>query len=186
MIRRGGTFADELSAKVRELVAAHRADVKLNIAVLGPRLDDEQNPGSRKRQQIYDALHADGHQPFFPEDFVDRGASIVPFLEQERHFLSSANVDLIIILYTSGAYGAYAEIMNFVSEPRIRAKTAVLYPIEHYAPDANLGANTVREYPFKMVYNDELLASCQLVGECRSWAKARASALWPKLNVSLF
>ena len=182
----GDTFADLISTKVRELVAAHKANVTLNIAVLGPRLDGEENLGSRKRQQIYDALHADGHRPFFPEQFVDRSTSVVPFLEQERHFLADANVDLILILYASGAYGAYGEIMNFVSDPTIRVKTAVLYPIEHYSPDASLGANTVREYPFKMPYNCEQLISCQLVSECRKWANDKASGLWPMLNPSMF
>ena len=93
--------------------------------------------------------------------------------------LSSTDVDLVIILYTLTSFGAGWEIANFEGVPEIKAKTAVLFPIEHYTPDSSLTANTVRAFQAKMPYTNYHFEVCQLVEECRKWARDRQTGMWP-------
>ena len=65
--------------------------------------------------------------------------------------------------------------------PEIRAKTAVLVPSEFYTPNESLFANTVREYFMKLPYTDYHFRVCQLVDECRRWARDVQIGNWPGL-----
>ena len=93
--------------------------------------------------------------------------------------LSSTDVDLVIILYTLTSFGAGWEIANFEGVPEIKSKTAVLFPIELYTPDSSLTANTVRAFQAKMPYTNNHFEVCQLVEECRKWARDRQTGMWP-------
>ena len=176
----GSSLGDVVSAKVQESGQIPHEFVPLSVAVLGPGLDTEDDLGATKRRQIRDALSGDGHKPFFPENIVvTLNRPFEAVLEEERRILSRPDVDLVIILHTDTSFGALMEIANFVSVPEIKAKTAVLFPSRHYAPDENISGDTVRAYLIKFVYTDEHFRVCQLVSECRKWAYDRAIGSWP-------
>ena len=153
----------------------------LNIAVLGPNLANTDDPGTRKRRQIFDALERDGHYPFFPENRVDTSRPSDSWIEQERFILSDPAVDLVIVLNTPTSIGVILEIGNFVSVPEIRIKTAVMHPIEYYTPNDSLAANTIREYLVQLPYTEDQMLACQLVSECRIWVRRRQIGEWPSL-----
>lgn len=150
----------------------------LRIAVLGPSLDNDTS-GSRKRRQIADTLKSDGHETFFPEDYVSLDNPTLPAIEQERQLLSDSAVDLVIILHTEDSAGVLVELGNFASVPEISSKSAVLFPVKFYWPTQNLSGNTVQAYFARMQYSEEHLDSCELVGECRWWAYERQRGVWP-------
>ena len=160
---------------------AHANSKGIRIAVLGPGPDDCSDPGFQKRQQILHRLAADGHQPFFPEEdgLLASDNPLDPLLNQEQSLLSNPDVHLIIILYTEASIGAGWETANFFANPEIKAKTAVLFPIQFYNPNDNLAANTVRDFLIKLPYTEEHFRVCQLVDECRMWAKSRETGFWP-------
>ena len=177
MSQSDATFGDLIAAKAKARVEeAHRI---LRVAVLGPGLATEDDPGRKKRKQIRDALEDDGHDAFFPEGSVIADPLLPSLVEQERELLAGTGVDLVIILHTSASVGVIAEIGNFVSVPAIKEKTAILFPIEHYRPDQGLVANTVQDYLVKLPYTKDYFDACQIVSECRKWAEARASGEWP-------
>lgn len=151
----------------------------LQIAVLGPSLDDICDIGTRKRLQIRDALRDRGHAPFFPEDLID--VSAPDWIGQERELLGDDSVDLVIILHTKNSWGAFSELANFVSFPEIRIKTAVLFPSEHYEPMNSLPANIVQSYFVRLPYTDRHMELCQLTSECIKWADDRRNGVWPEL-----
>ena len=181
MSEHDAAYSDLISAKAKQAHQASRHRSRLGIAVLGPGLSDDRGTGAQKRLQIRDALKNDGHNPFFPEDLVVNDPLHESVLEQERDILSQPTVDLVIILYTSDSPGALMEIANFVSVPEIKAKTAILFPIEYYNPDDGLPGNTVREYIVRTTYTDAHFQACQLVSECRKWARDRATESWPSV-----
>ena len=155
----------------------------IRIAVLGPNLASTSDSGTRKRIQIYEELQAEGHFPFFPEREGELVAESLEesLLEQERRMLSGPDVDLVIILCTSGSFGAGWEIASFEGVPEIKSKTAVLFPLEYYSPDSSLTANTVRAYHAKAPYSNRHFEVCQLVEECKKWANDRQAGNWPGL-----
>ena len=175
----GSSLGDIVSAKVQESGQISHEFVPLSVAVLGPGFDTKDDLGVKKRRQIRDALANDGHKPFFPEEIVTLNRPFQAVLEEERQILSRPDVDLVIILHTDTSFGALMEIANFVSVPEIKAKTAVLFPSQHYAPDESISGDTVRAYLVKFVYTEEHLRICQLVSECRKWAYDRAMGSWP-------
>ena len=175
----GEALGDLISRKTREAQERYRIDRSLRVAVLGPGPTDSEALGPQKRRDIRGALERDGHQPFFPEEGIDPAEPRESLLDQERRILGDPSVDLVIILHTRDSFGALMEIANFVSEPTIKAKTAVLFPLQFYAPESGLPGNTIREYRDKMLYSDEHFQSCQIVGECRKWAHDRATGQWP-------
>ncbi len=156
----------------------------MRIAVLGPGSGLPSDEGFQKRKLIRDKLAADGHQSFFPEDELSLAADnpFEPLLSQEQRLLSNPEVHLIIILCTPTSIGAQQEIASFVDVPELKAKTVVLYPSRYYKPNENLAANTVRAYLVKFPYTDYHFKVCQLVDECRKWAKDREAGLWPGIN----
>ena len=156
----------------------------MKIAVLGPGVDSPSDPGLQKRQQIRRELAEDGYSPFFPEDdgLLVPEYPLEPLLYQQRRLLSHPDVQLIIVLYTSTCVGAGFELGNIMAIPELKAKTAVLFPIEYYHPDDNLAANTVRDFLIKFPYTDKHFEICQLVSECRVWAKNRETAFWPGIT----
>ena len=156
----------------------------ISIAVLGPGLNID-TAGSRKRRQIRAELEQDGHKPFFPECHVAPDPTRESLLEQERRLLGGPDVHLVIILHTSG-HGAPMEIAYFMLSPEIRDKSAILFPIKYYTPDESLVANTVREYHTRMLYSDEQFDACQIVAECRKWARDLATGRWPTIAPSRF
>ena len=172
-------LGDVVSAKVQMSGQMPYEPTPLSIAVLGPGLEADNDPGTTKRKQIRDALAKDGHRPFFPEEIVSLNRPFEAVLEEERRILISSDVDLVIILHTDTSFGALMEIANFVSVPEIKAKTAVLFPSRHYSPDESIPGNTVRAYLIKFAYTDEHFRVCQLVSECRKWACERAIGNWP-------
>ena len=169
-------FANLIAGKAR--AAATKANRSLSIAVLGPGLDDSNDLGARKRRQIRDVLKMDGHNPFFPEEIITADTP-VSLLEQERSILSKPTVDLVIVLYTEGSYGAIGELAQFLLVPAIKAKTAVLWPIALYRPEQIASANMAQEYLIKMPYSDDHFTNCTLVSECRKWAHERLTGGWP-------
>ena len=175
----GEALGDLISRKTQEAQERYRIDRSLRVAVLGPGPTDGEAPGPQKRRDIRGALAADGHRPFFLEERVDPAEPRESLLEQERRILSDSAVDLVIVLHTQDSFGALMEIANFASEPAIKAKTAVLFPLQFYTPESGLPGNTIREYRDKMIYSDEHFQSCQIVGECRKWAHDRATGQWP-------
>ena len=155
----------------------------IRIAILGPGLGGPSEPGLHKRVKIRKVLQADGHEPFFPEDdgVLVSDNPLEPLLEQERRLLISPDVQLIIVLHTSNSIGVISELSYFMNIPEIRAKTAVLVPSEFYTPNESLFANTVREYFVKLPYTDYHFRVCQLVDECRRWARDVQVGNWPGL-----
>ena len=75
--------------------------------------------------------------PFFPEERLDT-SDPTPWIEQERRLLSDSTVHLVIVLDAEDSAGVLIEIGNFVSVPKIHAKTAILFPSEHYKSGQNL------------------------------------------------
>ena len=152
----------------------------MRIAVLGPGLGSPSDLGFQKRKQIRDELTADGHRPFFPEEegLLAPDNPFDPLLEQERRLLSGSDVQLIIVLCTPTSIGVGFEIAYFMGVPEIKAKTAVLYPSQHYTPNDNLAANTVRAFSVRLPYTEEHFKVCQLVEECRKWARDRETGSW--------
>ena len=155
----------------------------IRIAVLGPGAGSPSEADYQKRKKIRAELEADGHLPFFPEDngLLTPIYPLEPILYQERRLLSRADVHLIIVLYTSTSIGAASELAYFLGIPEIKAKTAVLYPSKYYKPNQAVGANTVREYFARLPYTDDHFKVCQLVDECRRWARDVQVGNWPGL-----
>ena len=122
----------------RKTIADSALAIPLRIAVLGPSLDGEGNSGSQKRRQIARALKEDGHDTFFPEDHVRRENPAL-LVVQEHQLLSDDSVDLVIILHTEDSSGVLVEIGNFAGTPEITNKTGVLFPFQHYKPEAEPG-----------------------------------------------
>ena len=181
MVQPEGEYGDLIPQKARA-IAAGMGKRSLRIAVLGPGLSDPADPGLGKRQQIRDALKDDGHSAFFLENVVSAEPPSESLLERERSFLNGSDVDLIIILHTSTSFGTIAEIAYFSGEPDIKAKTAILFPIQYYTPDSSVIANTVREYHGRLPYTHEHFEACQLVSECRKWAHDRMTGAWQAIN----
>ena len=178
-------FSKRILAR-REELEHELSSNPLRIAVLGPSLDDISNSGTRKRRQIADSLENDGHETFFPEQYVLKDDPSVPWVEQERQLLSDSAVDLVIILHTEASAGVLVEIGNFVSVPEISFKTGILFPFQYYRPMDSLSGNTVQAYFTKMQYTQEHLESCELVAECRRWAYTRQKDIWPNLPSERF
>lgn len=169
----------ESNSEVEARMAGERAGI--SIAVLGPGLNTD-TAGSRKRRQIHAELERDGHNPFFPESYVASDPTRESLLEQERRLLGGSDVHLVVILHTAASYGTIAEIAYFTQFPEILAKSAILFPINYYTPDESLVANTVREYHIRIPYSDDQFDACQLVAECRKWARDRAMGRWPVIT----
>lgn len=140
----------------------------LAIAVFGPGIGND-NPGSRKRQQIVETLNSDGHEAFTPEDFLDVRRFDVGWLDQEQLLLGDDRVDFVIVLVTEDSIGAFAEIGRVSSVPSIILKTGILYPQQHYFPNENLMANTVAGFPELHLYTKEEIDACHVVAKCRDW-----------------
>ena len=121
------TFSKRILAR-RKVLADRLSENPLRIAVLGPSLNDISNSGTRKRRQIADSLEDDGHETFFPEQYVLKDDPSVPWVEQERQLLSDSAVDFVVILHTEDSAGVLVEIGNFVSVPEISFKTGVSIP----------------------------------------------------------
>ena len=179
------TFSKRILAR-RKVLADSLSENPLRIAVLGPSLNDISNSGTRKRRQIADSLEDDGHETFFPEQYVLKDDPSVPWVEQERQLLSDSAVDFVVILHTEDSAGVLVEIGNFVSVPEISFKTGVLFPFQYYRPMQNLPGNTVQAYFTRMQYTEEHLESCELVAECRRWAYTRQRDIWPNLQSERF
>ena len=177
MININGPFASDISEMAASAGQVHQ---KLSNAVLGPSVSGSaDSPGGRKRKQIRDALSADGHHPFFPEERVSPSPLGLSLLEQERILLDGPDVDLMIILHTGASAGVLQEIAHFASYPEIMAKAGVLYPSEFYRTGENLPSDTVGRYLVKMLYSDHHFQVCSLVLECRGWANTMATGRWP-------
>ena len=155
---------------------------RLRVAVLGPNLDDVQEVGTLKRYQIRDALKDDGHDPFFPESYIDTDDPTRLWIEDERQLLSDSEVDLVIVLHTEKSFGAFTEIANFVSVPAIFGKMAILFPSQLYTPSESLPANTVQGYYVRKIYTVDELEKCHLVAECRKWVSDRLNENWAGLS----
>ena len=170
-----GPFANLVS----EMAKATPVPKALSVAVLGPSVaDGDDNPGGQKRIQIRDALTADGHRPFFPEERAASDSASPLLLSQEVILLDGPDVDLVIILYTDTSTGALQKISHFLAYPSLTAKTAVLYPAKFYQPGVNLFSDTVRGYLVRMPYSDCQFKACHLVHECRNWAYTMAIGRW--------
>ena len=172
------TFEGLVAESAKPIAAQVSNGSRLRIAVLGPGLHNPTSEGGVKRQQIYDALDNDGHTPFFPEQYVSLNPLSAPAIEQERLLLSAPDVDLVIILCTTWSPGAIGEIYNFVSVPAIKAKAAVLFPVQYYWPDDNLTANTAQAYRVRLPYSNEQFKACSLVSDCRKWALDCSTDKW--------
>ena len=178
-------FPNSIIRKVRDLLSRHRAVNNLRVAVLGPGLQNPDDPGSKKRRQIFQALKDDGHDPFYPEEIVDDSPTTF-ILGEERRALIDPNIHLVLILHTS-THGVSQELSSFSHVREIVAKTAVLFPLEHYYPeDGGVPPNTACEFPVRFPYTEEQFVSCRLVSECQKWAEQRLTYRWPGLTPHRF
>ena len=178
MINLFGTISNRISTKVRQTIRPDLVERSLRVAVLGPSLNRD-DLGSQKRRQIRDALKNDGHDPFFPEHEVDADDPFESILSQERTILSQTTVDLVIVIHTATSMGVLQEIARFEGYPEIKAKTAILFPLDFYN-ELGVPSNTVRNYLVNQPYTDYQLEECLVVRSCRMWASARKNDMWPK------
>ena len=169
---------DRDSGKVTELL--HQG---IRIAILGPGTSASNDEGFQKREKIRKTLSTDGHFPFFPEDpgILVPDHPLEPLLEQQQRLLISPDIQLVIVLYTEKSIGAAFELGNIMAIPEIKSKTAVLFPSEFYSPNQTLAANTVRDFFARLPYTDTHFRVCQLVDECRRWARDVQIGNWPGL-----
>ena len=173
-------IASRLLARSQAATGSLPLHRRLSIAVLGPGFGTPLSQGGRKRKQIGDALSADGHHPFFPEE---RGIAHDPLgetlLDQGRHLLSDPSVDLIVALHTRDSAGVLGELYRYYDVPEIESKMAVMIPIEYYSPKDGVFGDAILRYRTKLPYNTHLFETCELVSECRMWAKTMATGEWP-------
>ena len=175
------------SIEARRRVHENYLSIKaLSVAVLGPNLDNIDEIGTQKRYQIRDALSEDGHEPFFPESLIDTSDSTRLWIADEQQLLRDTSVDLIILLYTEGAQGAYTELSNFVTVPEIRSKTALLYPLRFYEPRTALSGNTAQGYYKSKIYTEDEMNECRVIANCKKWADDRRNGDWPGLEAHQF
>lgn len=160
-------FVRFIESRLNDLTSRLSED-SLVVAVFGPGIAND-NPGSRKRQQIVDTLNMDGHEAFTPEDFLDVQLFDLIWLEQEELLLGENRVDYVIVLLTEDSIGAFAEIGRISGDPAIVRKTGILYPQQHYSPNENLLANTVTRFPDLHLYTEDEIETCQVVAKCRDW-----------------
>ena len=169
-----GSLGDQISVKVQQAASRLCERTRLSVAVLGPGLQNPESPGSRKRRQIREALECDGHEVFFPEDWINPPFSTGDLaIRRERTLLSDDSVGLVILLCTEASPGALGEIFGFVDESKIVEKTTLLFPSELFDPANSLVGNTVDYYRSKMLYTEEQFEICDLVSECRKFASDR-------------
>ena len=158
-------FAQTTSENARQRIGEpgphHRS---LSVAILGPALGGSSNAGGRKRQQIRNQLREAGHCPFYPEERIGPDGL---WVARERAVLSSASVDLIIILQTDESIGVMGELTAFVTEEAIVAKTAVLTPAQHFRPEQSFLANAVSYYRVLLPYTERQFEECCLLNDCR-------------------
>lgn len=174
MNRLDGPLANNISQTAQN----NRARRNLCVAVLGPTTNPEDhNFGSKKRQQIYDALATDGHRPFFPEQLIELNEAGPNVLEQEESLLEQPHIDLVIILHTD-SFGVPMEIAHFSSSPEIMAKTTILFPRKFYLPKQNVPSNVVSRYPDPLLYSDRQFQECSLVEECQKLANEMSLDHW--------
>ena len=141
--------------------AYHR---KLSIAVLGPSVASGSGNYGLKRNQIRDSLQEAGHDAFYPETRIDINA---PWVLGESSLLESKEVDLIVLFQTPSSFGVVAEIGAFSVIPKIRRKTIVLTPEQHYTPDEGFLANTINLYPIRIPYTEQQFEKCYLLDDCK-------------------
>ena len=170
------SLSDLIAAKVGRALHPNQAGYSLRVAVLGPNLSRD-DFGTRKRRQIFGALKNDGHDPFFPEEEVDGNIPFESILTQECSLLSEPDVDLIVILYTEMSHGVSQEIARFEAYPEIKAKTAILFPLNLYEGEG-VTTNTTRSYLVNQPYTEMQFEDCMVVGWCRKWAHDRQSGMW--------
>ena len=173
-------ISSRLLAKLQAATGPLQLRRKLSIAVLGPGLGSPLSAGGKKRTQIRDALLDDGHLPFFPEE---RGILHDPLgetlLDQGRQVLSDPGVDLIVVLHTRDSAGVMGELYRYYDVPEIESKMAVMVPIELYNPQGGVFGDIILRYRTRFPYNKFLFETCELVSECRMWAKTMAMGEWP-------
>ena len=175
------------SIEARDRIHENYVSTKsLRVAVLGPKLDAINEIGTQKRYQIRDALSDDGHEPFFPESFIDTSDSTRLWIADEQQLLRDTSVDLIILLYTEGAQGVYTELSNFVTIPEISSKTALLYPLRFYEPGTAMSGNTAQGYYVRKIYTEPEMNECRIVAHCRKWAGDLRNDDWPGLEAHQF
>jgi len=167
-------FAESIERDLAEAEQRYTSNASLRVAVVGPNLGNADDPGSVKRQQIYDAIKSNGHDPFFPEEHVNSNYNL-PLLDQERLILNRDDVDLVIVLDCSGV--ALAEISNFASFPEIVIKTGVLFPLEFDIRDS-LPRNVIASYSHQWKYTQEDLEACHVVEVCLDWVRNRLLGAW--------
>ena len=141
-----------------------RPSRSLSVAVLGPRLTYSTDAAKNKRSQIFRFLEDAGHKPFYPETRININRT---WLHQEVELLSSAEVDLVIVLHTHTSWGPAFETGAFAITPTIVSKTAILVPDEYFTPDNNLPANTIDSFPVKVPYTEQDFDECCLLDDCR-------------------
>ena len=178
-----GDLSIEAQGRVYE---KYLTDKSLRVAILGPNLSNIEEIGTRKRYEIRDALEDDGHEPFFPECFIDVNDSTSLWIRIEQQLLADPQVDLVIIFHTPEAFGVLTEISNFIDVYEIYSKAAILFPSQFYQPYENLPANTVQGYYVKKIYTEDELRECHVVTECRKWAGDRLNGNWPQLPAHQF
>ena len=100
-------------------------------------------------------------------------------LDQGRHVLSDPDVDLIVALHTGDSAGVMGELYRYYDIPEIESKMAVMVPIEFYNPQGGVFGDTILRYRTRFPYNNYLFETCELVSECRMWAKTMATGEWP-------
>lgn len=163
------------ASEAPEVIAGGPTDASISIAVLGPGVQDPEDPGAAKRLQIRNALRKEGYHAFFPEKRIDLAPGAPPLLDQELEELAKPDVQLVIVLYTHKSPGAALELGGIATRPDIQGKTAVLMPRDLIdevggAADRGLVAITVREHFAQRPYTKAQFDACRIVEQCKQWA----------------
>ena len=158
------TSARDTAETARRRAGESEPRRNLSIAILGPRIGGDSNPGGHKRQQIRNELREAGHRPFYPEEKIGPDGF---WVDNEYALLSDAAVDLIIILQTGESVGVMTELGAFAREQAIVDKAAILTPAHYYRPEQSFLANTVSRYRVRVLYTEEQFEECSLLNDCR-------------------
>jgi len=109
------------------------ADIKLNILVFGPDPNMAHPPGfnadlAKKRKEIRDALIADGHGAFFPEDLLS--GPLDPAIHNHYIWEQMLVQEYDMVVNLVGTFGAVAELSLFLRE-HLALKAALFFNKDH-------------------------------------------------------
>ena len=151
-------------------------EIKLKILVFGPSPAIAHPPGftadlAKKRQQIRDALIADGHQAHFPEDLMH--GSVDPAINNHYIWEKMLVCEYDMVVNLVGSFGAVDELSLFCT-PQLALKAALFFNQDHATGLAYEHARAIEAIGAKLhtfTYPVDL-TSCKLMKQVRDkvWA----------------